>query len=61
MGVNRKDGTYIVWRVWWLEEENGIYGASGFFYIYIYTYIYIYIYILEVLGGLCVWVEVWKE
>ena len=43
---------YIVWRMWWLEKENGIYGASG---------LYIYIYIHEVLGGLYVWVEVWKD
>ena len=40
--------------MWWLEEENGTYGASGFL-------LYIYIYIPEVLGGLYVWVEVWKK
>ena len=41
---------YIVWRMWWLEKENGTFGAS-WFYTYIYTrgwnvciYIYIYIY-----------------
>ena len=37
----------------WLEEENSTYGSSGFFFLNIY--------ILEVLGGLCVWVEVWKK
>ena len=29
-GLMEKDGTYIVWWGWWLVEENGTYGASGF-------------------------------
>ena len=37
MGVNRKDGTYIVWQAWWLEEENGTFGASGFFFFFLFT------------------------
>ena len=28
-GQKKKIGTYIVWRVRWLEDENGTYGASG--------------------------------
>ena len=31
-GLMEKDGTYIVWRVWWLVEENRTHGASGFFF-----------------------------
>ena len=50
MGDNRKDGTYIVWRVWLLKEENGTYGTSG-----------LVGYILEMLCRLCVWIDVLKK
>ena len=30
-GFIDKDGMYIVWRVWWLVEENGTCGALVFF------------------------------
>ncbi len=32
-GLIEKDGIYIVWRVRWVEEEKGTYGASGVFFV----------------------------
>ena len=50
-GLIEKDGTYIVWRVRWLVEENGTFSASGG------VYFLFLLYIFEVLDGLCVWIE----
>ena len=46
---------WAVWCIVWWKEENGTYGDLGFFPFFFIKYVY------EVLGGLCEWVEMWKN